>query len=121
MIAKPEGSMWSDDQWKAIALSGDDMLVAAAAGSGKTAVLVERIIRKILDDSAGFSVDRLLVATFTKAAAAEMRDGSGKRWTVSWTGIRTMSISGVSSLCLAERRLQRCTPSAWKSFGDIIS
>lgn len=73
MIAKPEGSMWSDDQWKAIALSGDDMLVAAAAGSGKTAVLVERIIRKILDDSAGFSVDRLLVATFTKAAAAEMR------------------------------------------------
>lgn len=73
MIAKPEGSMWSDDQWKAIALSGDDMLVAAAAGSGKTAVLVERIIRKILDDAAGFSVDRLLVATFTKAAAAEMR------------------------------------------------
>ena len=73
MIAKPEGSMWSDDQWKAIAMSGDDMLVAAAAGSGKTAVLVERIIRKILDDAAGFSVDRLLVATFTKAAAAEMR------------------------------------------------
>lgn len=73
MIAKPEGSMWSDDQWKAIALSGDDILVAAAAGSGKTAVLVERIIRKILDDTTGFSVDRLLVATFTKAAAAEMR------------------------------------------------
>ncbi|GAE04185.1 ATP-dependent nuclease, subunit A [Paenibacillus sp. JCM 10914] len=73
MLAKPEGSMWSDDQWKAIALAGDDILVAAAAGSGKTAVLVERIIRKILDESAGFSVDRLLVATFTKAAAAEMR------------------------------------------------
>lgn len=73
MIAKPEGSMWSDDQWKAIVQSGDDMLVAAAAGSGKTAVLVERIIRKILDVNAGFSVDRLLVATFTKAAAAEMR------------------------------------------------
>lgn len=74
IMTKPEGSMWSDDQWKAIALRGDDILVAAAAGSGKTAVLVERIIRKITDESAGFSVDRLLVATFTKAAAAEMRE-----------------------------------------------
>lgn len=71
--AKPEGSLWSDDQWRAIAQSGDDILVAAAAGSGKTAVLVERIIRKISDEEKGFSVDRLLVATFTKAAAAEMR------------------------------------------------
>lgn len=71
---KPEGSIWSDDQWKAIAETGDDILVAAAAGSGKTAVLVERIIRKITDEEQGFSVDRLLVATFTKAAAAEMRD-----------------------------------------------
>ncbi|QWU18503.1 UvrD-helicase domain-containing protein [Paenibacillus sophorae] len=73
MPAKPEGSIWSDDQWRAIAESGDDILVAAAAGSGKTAVLVERIIRKIGDESSGFSVDRLLVATFTKAAASEMR------------------------------------------------
>ncbi|UQZ32945.1 ATP-dependent helicase [Paenibacillus sp. PK3_47] len=71
--AKPEGSFWSDDQWRAIAESGDDILVAAAAGSGKTAVLVERIIRKISVEANGFSVDRLLVATFTKAAAAEMR------------------------------------------------
>lgn len=71
--AKPEGSLWSDDQWRAIAESGDDILVAAAAGSGKTAVLVERIIRKISNEENGFSVDRLLVATFTKAAAAEMR------------------------------------------------
>lgn len=71
--AKPEGSFWSDDQWRAIAESGDDILVAAAAGSGKTAVLVERIIRKISAEENGFSVDRLLVATFTKAAAAEMR------------------------------------------------
>ncbi|WP_310550279.1 helicase-exonuclease AddAB subunit AddA [Paenibacillus glufosinatiresistens] len=70
---KPEGSYWSDDQWRAISESGDDILVAAAAGSGKTAVLVERIIRRISDPEAGFSVDRLLVATFTKAAASEMR------------------------------------------------
>lgn len=73
MISKPEGSIWSDDQWRAIAESGEDILVAAAAGSGKTAVLVERIIRKISSEVSGFSVDRLLVATFTKAAAAEMR------------------------------------------------
>lgn len=72
-MPKPEGSMWSDDQWRAISESGNNMLVAAAAGSGKTAVLVERIIRKIVDPQLGFSVDRLLVATFTKAAAAEMR------------------------------------------------
>ncbi|MDQ0192644.1 helicase-exonuclease AddAB subunit AddA [Paenibacillus wynnii] len=73
IVSKPEGSFWSDDQWRAIAESGEDILVAAAAGSGKTAVLVERIIRKISSEQSGFSVDRLLVATFTKAAAAEMR------------------------------------------------
>jgi len=73
IMPKPEGSFWSDDQWSAISQSGEDILVAAAAGSGKTAVLVERIIRKIADPSRGFSVDRLLVATFTKAAAAEMK------------------------------------------------
>lgn len=71
---KPQGSYWSDDQWRAIALSGGDMLVAAAAGSGKTAVLVERIIRKLTDREQPLGVDQLLVATFTKAAAAEMRE-----------------------------------------------
>ncbi|MDR0268993.1 MAG: helicase-exonuclease AddAB subunit AddA [Paenibacillus sp.] len=74
LLPKPEGSQWSDDQWRAITETGDHILVAAAAGSGKTAVLVERIIRKIMDTGQGFSVDRLLVATFTKAAAAEMRE-----------------------------------------------
>ncbi|MCQ6558340.1 UvrD-helicase domain-containing protein [Paenibacillus mendelii] len=68
---KPEGSTWTDDQWKAIVTDGSNILVAAAAGSGKTAVLVERIIRKITADT---DVDRLLVATFTKAAAAEMKE-----------------------------------------------
>jgi ATP-dependent helicase/nuclease subunit A len=70
---KPEGSTWTDDQWDAITLSGRNMLIAAAAGSGKTAVLVERIIRRISDDDHPVDVDRMLVATFTKAAAAEMR------------------------------------------------
>ncbi|TVY09146.1 helicase-exonuclease AddAB subunit AddA [Paenibacillus cremeus] len=72
-IPKPEGSTWTDDQWDAIAIRGHSMLVAAAAGSGKTAVLVERIIRRISDEQDPIDVDRLLVATFTKAAAAEMR------------------------------------------------
>lgn len=73
MIPKPQGSFWSDDQWRAITLTGGDILVAAAAGSGKTAVLVERIIRKLSSREHPLDVDRLLVATFTKAAASEMR------------------------------------------------
>ncbi|EXX89178.1 hypothetical protein CH50_02090 [Paenibacillus darwinianus] len=68
---KPEGSTWTDDQWRAVVGGGQNILVAAAAGSGKTAVLVERIIRKISRDT---DVDRLLVATFTKAAASEMKE-----------------------------------------------
>ncbi|SDC71855.1 helicase-exonuclease AddAB, AddA subunit [Paenibacillus sp. UNCCL117] len=70
---KPENSTWTDEQWEAIAVRGRSVLVAAAAGSGKTAVLVERIIRRISDPQEPMDVDRLLVATFTKAAAAEMR------------------------------------------------
>ncbi|MGG4143193.1 helicase-exonuclease AddAB subunit AddA [Paenibacillus algorifonticola] len=70
-VIKPEGSTWTDEQWSAIVTEGSNILVAAAAGSGKTAVLVERIIRKI---SSSTDVDRLLVATFTKAAAAEMKE-----------------------------------------------
>ncbi|MBA2938154.1 helicase-exonuclease AddAB subunit AddA [Paenibacillus sp. CGMCC 1.16610] len=70
---KPPGSTWTDDQWDAITLKGQNMLVAAAAGSGKTAVLVERIIRRISDEWEPIDVDRLLVATFTKAAASEMK------------------------------------------------
>jgi len=70
---KPLDSTWTDDQWDAISLSGRNMLVAAAAGSGKTAVLVERIIRRIASEQQPVDVDRLLVATFTKAAASEMK------------------------------------------------
>src|SRR5690606_11478725 len=71
---KPHGSTWTDEQWEAICRSGHNLLVAAAAGSGKTAVLVERIIRKVMDDRKPIDVDRLLVVTFTKAAASEMRE-----------------------------------------------
>ncbi|WP_246938670.1 helicase-exonuclease AddAB subunit AddA [Bacillus pinisoli] len=76
--AKPEGAQWTDDQWKAITAGGMDILVAAAAGSGKTAVLVERIIRKVMDKDHPVDVDRLLIVTFTNAAAAEMRHRIGE-------------------------------------------
>lgn len=76
VIPKPEGAQWTDEQWHAITARGEDILVAAAAGSGKTAVLVERIIRR-LTEKEGVDVDRLLIVTFTNAAAAEMRKRIG--------------------------------------------
>ncbi|WP_050182726.1 helicase-exonuclease AddAB subunit AddA [Domibacillus robiginosus] len=75
---KPDGARWTDDQWKAIYAEGSDILVAAAAGSGKTAVLVERIIQKMIREEAPVDVDELLVVTFTNAAAAEMRQRIGE-------------------------------------------
>ena len=63
---------WTEKQFKAIRTNGCNILVAAAAGSGKTAVLVEHIIRKITAED-GTDVDRMVVVTFTKAAAAEMK------------------------------------------------
>lgn len=68
---KPFDAQWTDDQWKAIYTEGRDILVAAAAGSGKTAVLVERIIQKIMRNKQ--DVNKLLVVTFTNASAREMK------------------------------------------------
>lgn len=68
---KPSEAIWNDEQWQAIYEKGHDLLISAGAGSGKTAVLVERIIQKILIDQ--IQVDELLVLTFTEAAAAEMK------------------------------------------------
>ncbi|SEO70423.1 DNA helicase/exodeoxyribonuclease V, subunit A [Amphibacillus marinus] len=65
---------WTAQQEEAIYTAGEDTLVAAAAGSGKTAVLVERIIQKVLDDQQPINIDQLLVVTFTNAAAQEMRN-----------------------------------------------
>ncbi|MEH7122060.1 helicase-exonuclease AddAB subunit AddA [Bacillus sp. JJ1773] len=76
--AKPANVTWTDDQWKAIMAKGQDILVAAAAGSGKTAVLVERIINKIVSEEDSINVDELLVVTFTNASAAEMRHRIGE-------------------------------------------
>ena len=70
---------WTPAQEDAIQARGGPLLVSAAAGSGKTAVLVERMIGRILDKEAPVDADRLLVVTFTKAAAAEMRDRIDRR------------------------------------------
>ena len=63
---------WTEEQSQAISEKGSSILVAAAAGSGKTAVLVERIINKIIKEE--IDIDKLLVVTFTNAAASEMRE-----------------------------------------------
>jgi ATP-dependent helicase/nuclease subunit A len=65
-------NQWTDQQLAAIDSRDTNLLVSAAAGSGKTAVLIERIIRMVLHDQ--IDIDRLLVVTFTRAAAAEMRE-----------------------------------------------
>ena len=69
---------WTKEQERAIYSHGSDILVAAAAGSGKTAVLVERIIQKLLHTQAPADIDSLLVVTFTNAAAQEMRNRVGQ-------------------------------------------
>lgn len=68
---------WTKEQQNVIDFCNRNILVSAAAGSGKTAVLVERIIKKITDEENPVDIDKLLVVTFTKAAAAEMRERIG--------------------------------------------
>ena len=63
---------WTNEQTQAINENGNNILVAAAAGSGKTAVLVERIINKIINKK--IDIDKILVVTFTNLAAAQMRE-----------------------------------------------
>ncbi|ETT87832.1 helicase-exonuclease AddAB subunit AddA [Viridibacillus sp. FSL R5-0477] len=70
---KPATATWTDEQWKAIWTTGQDTLVSAAAGSGKTAVLINRMIEKVISSDNPIDVDELLVVTFTNASAAEMR------------------------------------------------
>ena len=71
------GVKWTSEQQKVIDLRDRNILVSAAAGSGKTAVLVERIIRRLTEDDPPTDVDSLLIVTFTEAAAAEMKERIG--------------------------------------------
>ncbi|MEE1314363.1 MAG: helicase-exonuclease AddAB subunit AddA [Faecalimonas sp.] len=68
------GVRFTEEQQQVIDLRDRNLLVSAAAGSGKTAVLVERIITRLVKDEPPIDVDRLLVVTYTEAAAAEMRE-----------------------------------------------
>ncbi len=72
-MSEAAAARWTPEQEQAITAGGTHILVAAAAGAGKTATLVERVIRRLTDPVAPLDVDRLLVVTFTEAAAAEMR------------------------------------------------
>ncbi|WP_049284491.1 helicase-exonuclease AddAB subunit AddA, partial [Staphylococcus aureus] len=94
---KPQGVIWTDAQWQSIYATGQDVLVAAAAGSGKTAVLVERIIQKILRD--GIDVDRLLVVTFTNLSAREMKHRVDQR-------IQEASIADPANAHLKNQRIK---------------
>lgn len=70
---------WTDAQKQAIESRNGTVLVSAAAGSGKTAVLVERVIQRITDENNPVDIEKLLIVTFTKAAAAEMKERISKR------------------------------------------
>lgn len=73
---KPSNVTWTDEQWQAIYEDNKNIIISAGAGSGKTAVLTERVIRKLKD---GVNVNELLILTFTKAAAGEMADRIRKK------------------------------------------
>lgn len=68
---------WTEEQKESIFEEGSNLLVAAGAGAGKTAVLVQRIIRKITDEDLDIDIDKLLVVTYTNAAASEMKERIG--------------------------------------------
>lgn len=73
---KPEDAIWTDEQWQAIYDKGHNIIVSAGAGSGKTAVLSERVLRNL---QAGMSIKEILILTFTKAASEEMRERIRKK------------------------------------------
>ena len=73
---KPDSATWTDEQWEAIYKDGTNVIVSAGAGSGKTAVLTERIIEKL---KSGISINNLIVLTFTNAAAFEMKNRVRKK------------------------------------------
>lgn len=71
---------FTDEQKEIINERGDNILVSAAAGSGKTAVLVERIFKRVMDENEPVDIDKFVVVTFTNAAAAQMKDKLTKRF-----------------------------------------
>ena len=75
MLTRPPGEeKWTAEQWKAIKLEGRHLLVTAGAGAGKTMILVKRLLEQVCSAGKPVQLDRLLVLTFTNAAAAEMKN-----------------------------------------------
>ncbi|MBQ8638747.1 MAG: helicase-exonuclease AddAB subunit AddA [Lachnospiraceae bacterium] len=110
---------WTREQQQVIDLRDRSLLVSAAAGSGKTAVLVERIVKRISEGSHPIDVDRLLVVTFTNAAAAQLRervqkaiekrleqDPSNRHLKRQQTLIHQAKITTIDSFCLSVLREQ---------------
>lgn len=104
---------WTPAQTSAIETSGHDLLVSAGAGSGKTAVLTERIIRRLTDRDDPAEITRMLIVTFTKAAAGELkeriskavsealaRDPKNKRLARQLTSLDRAKICTIHSFCL---------------------
>ncbi len=72
-MAEADKIEWTAEQEKAIAFKGGGAIVSAAAGSGKTAVLIERVMRLILDEENPVNADEIVISTFTQKAAAELK------------------------------------------------
>ena len=106
---------WTREQKQVIEGREKSLLVSAAAGSGKTAVLVERIIQMITEGENPKDIDRLLVMTFTRAAAAEMRLRKN------WNRSRKMNISSSRQFWFSLPRSRRSTASACISCGNILT
>ena len=112
VLLMDSGRNWTAEQKEAITEQGCDILVSAAAGAGKTAVLVERIINKITDPDNPVDIDRLLVMTFTNAAASEMRERIAGAITERLESTPARKISCGSLRCLIMRPLRRFILSA---------
>ena len=103
---------WTEEQQSVISHRDGDLLVSAAAGSGKTAVLVEHVIDRILDKDNPISLSSLVLMTFTEAAAAEMKERIKLRLTEVYsetkdsflqreiTLLSTAKISTIDSYCI---------------------
>lgn len=70
---------WNEGQRQAIKAEGDQLLISASAGTGKTAVIIERLLQRLLDPADPMEMDGFLLVTFTNAAAQEMRERLGQR------------------------------------------
>ena len=104
---------WTREQMQVIESRGMNLLVSAAAGSGKTAVLVERIIRMVTEGDHPLDIDRLLVMTFTNAAAAEMRERIGAAIDKKLRKCRRMNIFKCRQLWCIMPGLLPLTAFAW--------